>query len=135
MAISKIKFVTIVARLGAGNVDVEVNINGGSNGEPVTGQAIGAVKETLIPLDEPISIGDFTLDLFDLYVGAINNNSSWVVLESLYVIDASPGSAGQLILGIPNWPKTLRLGRGAQSITEGYMVESCNLGVIARMAN
>jgi hypothetical protein len=137
MAISKIKFVTIVAaREGAAsNIDIELNINGGGNWEGVAGQAQGVVTETLITLDEPIALQDFKLDLFDLYVGSLSSSATKLLLESIYVVDDSPGSANQLLLGIPKWPQNLWLQSEPQSISGGYAVAGCNLGVVATMAN
>jgi hypothetical protein len=137
MAISKIKFITIVSARGGdtSNVDIELNISGGGNWESVTGQAQGAVKETLMTLEEPIDFLDFKLDLFDLYVGSLSSSSAWLLLESIYVVNASPGSSGQLLLGIPNWPQNLWLCGGPQSISGGYVITGCNLGVIAKMSN
>lgn len=136
MAITKIKFVTIVGARGGNlaNVDLELSLMG-SNWESVSGQYPGAVKETVIDLPEPVSINDFRLSLFDFYASSMSAGSSWLLLESIYIVDASPGSPNQLLLGIPNWPKNLWLCNEAQSISGGYVVTGCNLGVIAQMSN
>jgi len=135
MAISKIKLITIVSARGGdtSNVGVELNINGGGNAESVTGQTQGAVKETVIQFNEPIDRPNFTLELFNLYVGSLSSASAWLLLESIYVVDASPGSSGQLLLGIPNWPQNLWLCSEPQTISGGYTITGCNLGVIAKM--
>lgn len=137
MAISKIKFVTIVAARDGdeANIDIELTINGGGNWEGVAGQTQGAVTETLITLDEPIDLQNFKLDLFDLHIGSLSSSTTRVLLDSIYVVDDSPGSAKQLLLGISKWPQNLWLQSGTQSISGGYVVDSCNLGVIAKMVS
>lgn len=136
MAISKIKFITIVSARGGdtSNVDIELNISGGGSWESVTGQTQGAVKETLMTLEDPIGFLDFKLDLFDLYVGSLSSSSAWLLLESIYIVDASPGGSGQLLLGIPNWPQNLWLCGEPQTLSGGYVIAGCNLGVIAKMS-
>lgn len=136
MAVTKIKFVTIVGARGgsAANQDLELTVMG-SNWESVSGQQAGAVKETIIDLPEPVSINDFSFNFFDIYASSMSAGSSWLLLESIYIMDASPGSPSQLLLGIPNWPKNLWLCNEVQSISGGYVVTGCNLGVIAQMFN
>lgn len=137
MAISKIKFVTIVAARNddSSNIDIELNIQGGGNWEAVAGQTQGVVTETLITLDEPINFSDFKLDLFELYVGSLSNPSARLLFESIYIVDDSPGSANQLLLGIVKWPHNLWLQGDPQAIIGGYAISGANLGVIARMAH
>ncbi|OZY85530.1 hypothetical protein CBP51_00305 [Cellvibrio mixtus] len=134
MAITKIKFITIVGARGGNlsNVDLELTLQG-SNWESVSGQHPGAVKETLITLSDPVSISEFNFNLFDIYVSSMSASSAWLLLESVYIVDASPGSPNQLLLGIPNWPKNLWLCSEPKSISAGYVVTACNLGVIANM--
>lgn len=136
MAVTRIKFVTIVGARGGSvaNVDLELTVMG-SNWESINGQFPGAVKETIIDLPDSVSINNFNADLFDIYVGSMSSDTSWLLLESIYIVDASPGSPNQILLGIPNWPKNLWFCKQQQSISGGYVVTGCNLGVIAKMAN
>ncbi len=133
MAITRIKLITIVAARGgdASNVDLEVTVMG-SNWESVSGQQAGAVKETIIDLPDPVSINEFNFSLFDLSAFSMDG-TAWLLLDSIYVIDASPGSPNQLLMGIPNWPKNLWLSSNPSAITGGCMLSNCNLGIIAKM--
>lgn len=133
MAITRIKLITIIAARGgdASNVDLELTVMG-SSWESVSGQQAGAVKETIIDLPDPVSINEFNFSLFDISAFSMDG-SAWLLLDSIYVIDASPGSPNQLLLGIPNWPKNLWLSASPSAINAGCMVSNCNLGAIAKM--
>nr|WP_324260071.1 hypothetical protein [Cellvibrio fontiphilus] len=133
MAITRIKLITIVAARGgdSSNLDLEVTVNG-MNWESVSGQQAGAVKETIIDLPTPISIDQFNFSLFDLSASSMDGEPR-LLLDSIYVVDASPGSPNQLLIGIPNWPKNLWFSASPSFISGGLMLNHCNLGVIAKM--
>lgn len=135
MAITKIKVVTVVAaREGdSSHVDVELRVDGGGNMENVVGQSPGAVKESVLSLEAPIYIENFSLDLFDLYVSTLSDSTARLLLDSIYVFDISSDEVNPLLLGIARWPHNLWLRAAPLHIPGGYAVGAVNLGKIAKL--